>query len=228
MAPRAVQLAAALWLGAALSLGGAELALADPTPADLVATAPFDYYVLTLSWSPGFCDTGGADKSPQQCEAGSGAAFVTHGLWPDSAYGRDPSACGLGPSYIPSPALALGQRIYPSRGLALHEWREHGTCTGLDATHYFRAVQYARDEFTIPPAFVRPSARFSISPDDILRQFAAANANLTNASMAVTCQRGELIDVRFCLTPDLRAFARCPKVARRTCRDDSIQVSPVR
>ena len=222
MPPRAVLFAAALWLVAAAR------ALAGPTPADLVATAPIDYYVLTLSWSPGFCDTGGADKSPQQCDVGAGAGFVTHGLWPDSAYGRDPEDCGLAPSYIPSNVLALGQRIYPTRALALHEWRTHGTCTGLDAAHYFRAVQYARDEFTIPPAFARPSARFSLSPDEIMRQFAAANANLTNQSMAVTCERGELIDVRFCLTPDLRAFARCPKVARRTCRDDSIQVSPVR
>ena len=37
--------------------------------------------------------------------------------------------------------------------------------------------------------------------------------------MAVTCERGELIDVRFCLTRDLRAFARCPKVTRRSCRE---------
>lgn len=220
--PRAVLVAAALCLASLAK------ALAGPTPADLVATAPFDYYVLTLSWSPGFCDTGGQRKSPEQCDVGAGAGFVTHGLWPDSARGPDPSACGLGPNYIPSPALALGQRVYPTRWLALHEWRAHGTCTGLDALHYFRAVQYARDEFTIPDAFQRPSAGFSVSPGEIMRQFAAANANLNSDSMAVTCERGELVDVRFCLTPDLRAFARCPKVARRSCRDDQISVAPVR
>jgi ribonuclease T2 len=219
--PRAAHLAAALWLVSAAALAG-------PTPADLVANAPFDYYVLTLSWSPGFCDTGGAGKSPQQCRIGSGAGFVTHGLWPDSARGPNPNACRLGPSYIPPTVLNLGQRVYPTRALAIHEWREHGTCTGLDAAHYFRAVQYARDEFTIPPAFQSPRAAFSISPAEIMRQFAAANANLTRESMAVTCERGELMDVRFCLTPDLRAFARCPKVARRSCREDSINVSPVR
>jgi ribonuclease T2 len=217
----------AILLAAALSLA-ASVARAGPTPADLVATAPFDYYVLTLSWSPGFCDTGGARKSPQQCDAGSGLGFVTHGLWPNSAYGRGPEACGLQPDYIPSVALALGERVYPSRGLALHEWRTHGTCTGLSAANYFRAVQYARDEFTIPPAFTKPTAQFSISPVEIVRQFAAANANLTADSMAVTCERGELIDVRFCLTPDLRAFAICPSVAQRTCRGDSVSVSPVR
>jgi ribonuclease T2 len=212
---------------AALALAAAP-AWADPTPADLVAPANFAYYVLALSWSPGFCDTGGAGKSPEQCDAGSGAGFVTHGLWPDSAGGRGPSACGFMPEYIPGTVLALGARVYPSRGLAIHEWREHGTCTGLDAAHYFRAVQYARDEFTIPPAFVRPSARFNVAPSDIVKQFSAANPNLTADSMAVTCERGELIDVRFCMTRDLRAFARCPQVTRRSCRDDSIFVSPLR
>ena len=141
---------------------------------------------------------------------------------------NDPSACGLKPDYIPSAVLAVGARVYPTRGLALHEWREHGTCTGLDAAYYFRAVQYARDEFTLPEKFAAPHERFTMAPDEIVKAFAAVNANLTADSMAVTCERGELIDVRFCLTRDLRAFARCPKVARRSCRDDSVGVSPVR
>jgi ribonuclease T2 len=46
--------------------------------------------------------------------------------------------------------------------------------------------------------------------------------------MAVTCGRGELIDVRFCLTKDLRAFAICPKVSGHTCHSGSISVAPVR
>ena len=211
--------AAALWLSAAA---------AAPTPAELVAPADFDFYVLTLSWSPGFCDLGGARKSPEQCGAGAAAGFVVHGLWPDNADRDDPSACGLKPDYIPSAVLAVGARVYPTRGLAIHEWREHGTCTGLDAAYYFRAVQYARDEFTIPDKFAAPHERFTVAPDEIVKAFAAVNANLTADSMAVTCERGELIDVRFCLTRDLRAFARCPKVARRSCRDDSVAVSPVR
>ena len=57
-------------------LGATEPAAAQ-TPGD------FDYYVFTLSWSPGFCDTGGAQKQPGQCASGAGAGFVVHGLWPD-------------------------------------------------------------------------------------------------------------------------------------------------
>src|SRR5271156_3051107 len=64
-------------------------------PANLVATGDFDFYVLTLSWSPGFCDTGGADKSPEQCAAGVGEGFVVHGLWPDNQSRPDPADCGV-------------------------------------------------------------------------------------------------------------------------------------
>ena len=160
--------------------------------------------------------------------AGSANGFVVHGLWPDNANRPDPSACGLGGGYIPPTVLAAGGRVYPSRGLAIHEWREHGTCTGLGPAQYFRAVQYARDEFTIPEKFAGPHERFSMAPDEIVKAFAAVNANLTGQSMAVTCERGELVDVRFCLTRDLRAFAICPKVARRSCSEDSVSIAPVR
>ena len=54
------------------------------TPANLVASGDIDFYVLTLSSSPRFCDTGGAAKSTDQCAADSGDGFVVHGLWPDN------------------------------------------------------------------------------------------------------------------------------------------------
>ena len=216
--------------GAALAalalLAGA--ARAQPTPPELISTADFDFYVLTLSWSPGFCDTGGASRSPEQCDSGAGAGFVVHGLWPDNADRADPRACGLAANFIPSEALSLGERVYPTRGLAIHEWREHGTCTGLDADRYFRAVKFARDEFTIPDSLRHPTERFTIAPDALAKQFIDANANLTAGSLAVTCGHGELIDVRFCLTKDLRAFAICPKVAGHTCHAGQISVAPPR
>ena len=200
-------------------------AWAEPTPPDLIAPAAFDYYVLTLSWSPGFCDTGGERRSPEQCDSGSNATFVTHGLWPNEANGGDPCGDKLQQDYIPSNALGVGERVYPTRGLAIHEWRTHGVCTGLDAAHYFKAVQFARDEFTIPEQLRHPTSRFQTSPGEIEKAFIDANANLTADSMAVTCGHGELVDVRFCLTKNLGAFARCPKVVRRSCQAGSVSVA---
>ena len=58
--------------------------------------------------------------------------------------------------------------------------------------------------------------------------FVDANANLHPDNMAVTCGHGELIDVRFCLTKDLKAFSTCPKVSGHTCQRSSVVVQPLR
>jgi len=190
------------------------------------ATAPFDFYVMTLSWSPGFCDLGGDEKSPQQCAAGSGSGFVVHGLWPDNRSGPDPEDCGAAnPSEI---ELSTARGLYPTAGLARYEYRKHGTCTGLGARNYFSTVRYVRDNLNIPSMLQAPQQRQRLSPRAIQQAFIAANPNLKPTNMAVTCVRGELVDVRFCLTRDLRAFATCPKVTARNCRSDSITVAPVR
>jgi ribonuclease T2 len=212
-----------IWLAAAAALS-LSAAAADPLPAP--APADFDYYVLSLSWSPGFCDLGGDRKAPEQCA--SGAGFVTHGLWPNNLNRPNPSDCSLKPAFIPPVVLAQAQRVYPSRGLAIHEWRTHGTCTGLDASQYFRSVQYARAQIEIPDAFAHPASGVTMPARDIVKAFVDANDRLTEASVAVTCVRGQLSEVRFCLTPDLRDFTRCPKVVSRSCRDDSVRIAPPR
>jgi ribonuclease T2 len=198
-------------------------AAATPPP---VATAPFDYYVLTLSWSPGFCDLGGDRKSPQQCEPGAGDGFVIHGLWPNNRSGPNPEECDY--SDLGSAQLSSARDLYPSLGLARYEYRKHGTCTGLSPRDYFDAVRYARDQILIPRVLQSPQEAQQLSPRDLQRAFIDANTNLRPTSVAVTCVRGELVDIRICLTPDLRGFAPCPRVTSRTCRSDSIRIAPVR
>lgn len=187
----------------------------------------FDYYVFTLSWSPGFCDTGGADKSPDQCATGAGAGFVVHGLWPDRAYGANPQNCQYGVS-IPRAALAETEGVYPDEGLARYEYLKHGTCSSLDAQTYFGAVKALRDEIVVPDALKAPRQRLTLAPSEIEQAFVDANANLQPADMAVTCRNGELVDIRICVAKSLRAFASCPKVAGHSCHASSIAIAPVR
>src|SRR6478752_5799189 len=52
----------------------------------------FDFYVLALSWSPGFCETAGSGRERDQCKDGAGLGFVVHGLWPQNERGF-PSEC---------------------------------------------------------------------------------------------------------------------------------------
>jgi ribonuclease T2 len=205
----------------------ASCAEAAETPAKFVSTGDFDFYVLTLSWSPGFCDTGGDEKSPDQCAAGSGEGFVVHGLWPDNQDRADPSDCGR-PERLSSEALAEVGGVYPNAGLARYEYGKHGTCTGLSPEAYFGAVKYARDQFAVPDYLKAPRERIKTTPSQIVRDFIAANPNLTANNMAVTCGRGELIDVRFCLSKNLGAFVVCPKVSGHSCHATSISVAPLR
>jgi ribonuclease T2 len=192
-----------------------------------VATAPFDFYVMTLSWSPGFCDLGGENESPQQCAAGAGNGFVVHGLWPDNRTGPNPEDCNPGEDASPAD-LAAARGLYPTEELAAHEYRKHGTCTGLSAQDYFAAVRAVRDELVVPPMLKSPREPLRVSPRAIEQAFIEANANLTPDNMAVTCAHGEFVDVRFCLSKDLKAFATCPKVAGHTCHRGSVAVAPVR
>ena len=203
------------------------MAPAFPQTAPPAATAPFDYYVMTLSWSPGFCDLGGEEKSPQQCAAGSGDGFVVHGLWPNNRYAANPEDCALSAD-AKAADLALARGLYPDDGLASYEYRKHGACTGLSASDYFAAVRYARGQLNIPPILQAPREGLHVSPDELEQDFIAANANLTAGAMAITCRRGELVDVRFCISKDLRAFASCPKVAGHTCHRASLVVAPLR
>jgi ribonuclease T2 len=209
----------------ALALAAAPMA-ADAQNAPPAATTPFDYYVMTLSWVPGFCDLGGQETSAPECAAGSGDGFVVHGLWPDNDYRPNPEGC---PGEDASPAeLAEAHGLYPSDRLAAYEYRKHGTCTGLSAHDYFATVRNVRQRLNIPPMLQTPRQPSSLSPSDLEQAFMAANANLRADNMAITCSNGELVDVRFCLSKDLTAYAICRKVARHSCQRGSIVVAPVR
>jgi ribonuclease T2 len=197
-----------------------------PRPAGPIAPGDFDFYLLTLSWSPGFCATPAGSRAGDQCAAGSGLGFVVHGLWPQNQHGY-PSDCdkySRAPSRV---ALQEADGVYPSEGLARYEWRKHGTCTGLSPQAYFASARRARDSIAIPNALKAPTEQQSMSPRDIVRAFTDANRGLRADEMAITCSGGQLQDVRICLSKDLRQPIPCPEVARQICRASRITVAPL-
>lgn len=206
------------WIVAALALLAAGPAAAQRrgSPGD------FDFYVLALSWSPGFCELEGDSKGRAQCDGGSGAGFVLHGLWPQYERGY-PSDCGFGqqPSRI---AMEAARGVYPDEGLARYEWRKHGTCSGLSPQGYFDAAREAKERVRIPPRFSNPRGDAQMAPADIERAFVAANAGLRADMIGVSCRRGVLQEVRICLDRNLKGFRTCPEVGRRDCRGGEISV----
>lgn len=208
---------AAVALLVALGLLGAA---ARPAAAD--TAGQFDYYVLALSWSPSYCARAGRDADPLQCRAARPFRFVVHGLWPQYERGF-PDFCDAAPRKVPRAVVDGMLDIMPSRGLVRHQWRKHGTCSGLSPQAYFDLTRQAFAAIRIPAAFASLRDGSRMAPEAVETAFRLANPGLNDAAMAVACSDGRLAEVRICLTRDL-AFRPCRAVDRRGCRDRSLDV----
>ena len=183
----------------------------------------FDFYVLALSWSPGFCDGAEGRRDQRQCEPGRRLGFVVHGLWPQYERGF-PSRCGPD-RFVPREALSEAEGVFPDERLARYEWREHGTCSGLGPREFFRAAREARDKVRVPEALAALDRDGETTPQGIERAFSEANPGLRADMMSVQCRRGALQEVRICLSRDLRDFRPCAQVDRAACRIGQIRVT---
>ncbi|MBX3568186.1 MAG: ribonuclease [Rhizobiaceae bacterium] len=192
----------------------------------VAAGGGFDFYVLTLSWSPSYCEAEGDDANRQQCASGRPYAFVVHGLWPQFERGY-PSDCRVKERDVDEATLRGLYDIMPSAGLIRHQWRKHGSCSGLSQSDYFRMLRRAREFVAIPAAFRRLDAYRTVSPDEVERAFIAANPGIEPDGIAATCDRRLLREVRICMTKGLE-YRACPDVDRQSCRRDTVVMPPVR
>jgi ribonuclease T2 len=204
------------------------LAACDSTVAqDRGQPGEFDFYVLSLSWSPSYCEAEG-DRRPgdEQCSRRRPFAFVVHGLWPQYERGY-PRACTNPAPWLPEPLVRSMLELMPARGLIIHEWREHGTCSALAPETYFEAMRRARSRVTVPDRFHRLDTYTMVSPAEVEDAFRVANAGLEPSMIAVTCDNRRLREVRICFDRDLR-FRACPEIDRRACRTPRVVMPPVR
>lgn len=191
------------------------------------APGVFDFYVLSLSWSPAFCDGDGGVKARTQCAVGARHGFVVHGLWPQYRQGF-PSECGFAARSPSRIAMDSARGVFPEEGLARYEWRKHGTCSGLSPSDYFATVRMARDKVKIPPAFQQPTQVQTWTVVDLERAFLAVNPGLRADQISVSCRKGQLNEVRVCFTKDGRDFQSCPSLGRGACRGREFTVPPAR
>src|SRR3954449_5760809 len=209
------------------------LAIAGSAPAqDRRQNAPgeFDFYVLSLSWSPSFCEAaserGNNGRSQQTQCGGRPFSFVVHGLWPQYERGF--------PEYCQRPSPRLGRNIMtsmldlmPAPGLIFNEWDKHGTCSGLGERGYFETIRKARAAVKIPEEFLQLSEPKTIAPGDLEEAFIKVNPGLSSSAISATCDSKRLNEVRICLSKDLQ-FRSCEEIDRRACRRDQVLMPPIR
>jgi ribonuclease T2 len=190
----------------------------------------FDYFVLSLSWSPTYCDGPEARDDHQQCAPGKRFAFVVHGLWPQYHEGW-PEYCAARESWVSQQVIDGMLDIMPSKRLIIHEWKKHGSCSGLSIADYFRGTRLLFEKIRIPARYLSPQAPVLTTPDQLVTDFVKTNRGLSAGMLSVQCgnarDRARLSELRICL--DRRGnFRHCGDNEQRQCRARTLVMPPVR
>lgn len=186
----------------------------------------FDYYVLSLSWSPTWCALEGDARSSPQCRDDNDFGWVLHGLWPQYLDGW-PSYCPSArrnPSRADTAAMA---DIMGSPGNAWHQWKKHGRCAGLAAGDYFALAREAYERIVRPEVLRRLDRSIRLPAQVIEDAFLEANPHLGPEGVTVTCKAGRIQEVRICLTRSLEPRACTGSVARDCTLRDAL-LDPIR
>ncbi len=207
-------------------IAGTAPASSDTSAAELPTGEGFDFYVLSLSWSPSYCEAEGEDANRQQCSAGRPYAFVVHGLWPQFERGY-PQDCPTDEASVAEGTLRTLYDIMPSAGLIRYQWKKHGSCANMAQDDYFKVLRAAREMIVIPAEFRRLDGYKTVDPAEAESAFLQSNQGLPAQGVAVTCDKRYLREVRICMTKEL-AFRPCPEVDRRACRLPKAVMPPVR
>lgn len=203
-----------------------------PGKPSLSEGASFDFYLLALTAHPAFCADGHARK--RECRAGATVPISIHGLWPERLEpGRYPRDCQGPPLDLLPHTIASLAPLMPGMadGLHEHEWRRHGTCTGLEDDIYFGHTYVLSLHVVTALADRLTTLAGRRTTTGELRGYADAYEHGMGATLTFHCRtlrdappehRDEphLVEIRQCLTntgPDGRPGFRmdCAKVNRR-------------
>lgn len=201
------------------------LLLSAPASADGERAGDFDYYVMSLSWSPTFCALEGDRRGNPQCEE-EGRGWVLHGLWPQYEEGW-PAYCMTDERNPSRRDTAEEAGLFGSSGSAWHQWNKHGRCSGLPADDYYDLSQAAYDSIERPEIFRQLEEAVRLPASVVEEAFLEANTSLRADMVTVTCDGGRIEEVRICLTRNLEPRV-CGQDVQRDCRMTDALLEPMR
>lgn len=208
----------------------AVLSLNPASSAEAQKPGQVDYYVLVLSWSPSYCAGEAGQNDTQQCAPGRRFAFVIHGLWPQYQKGW-PEYCENREAWVPQKLIDGMIDVMPSQKLVIHQWKKHGTCSGLSQVDYFNSTRKIFGALRIPARYLAPQAPITITPAQLVADFVKSNRALTADMLSVQCgnarDRARLSELRVCVNK-AGSFAACGANEKRQCRAKTIVLPPVK
>lgn len=193
----------------------------------------FDYYTLVMSWSPTYCSEKDSDEYDPQCDRQDGRryAFVLHGLWPQYERGYPEHCWTPRKPFVPQTIIDTMLDIMPSPKLVIHEYKKHGTCSGLDPTVYYQISRKLFRSIRIPERYVNPNDAMFVSPGELEEELIEENPGLSADMLSISCggAGNRLREVRICFSRDGNpAACGSNEEQRRLCNAQKMYVPPVR
>lgn len=186
----------------------------------------FDYYVLSLSWSPTWCALEGNARNSPQCDPKAGFGWVMHGLWPQYHRGW-PENCQT-VERPPSRAMTEGMAdIMGTSGLAWYQWKKHGSCSGLSASQYYALARESFERVNRPEVFRKLQNPVRLPARVVEEAFLKANPGWEPDMLTITCREGRIQEARLCLSKTLDPVP-CGRDVVRDCRLEDAKFDPIR
>ncbi|MFT4962254.1 MAG: ribonuclease T2 [Paracoccaceae bacterium] len=197
-----------------------------PALADGEKPGQFDYYVLALSWSPNWCAREGDTRRSDQCDARHDYGWILHGLWPQN-HRSWPSYCKTIERAPPRSMTAAMADISGTAGLAWHQWKKHGTCSGLSAADYYALSRRAYEMVNRPPVLRKLTQEVELPASVIEDTFLRVNPSWKPNMLTITCNCGYIEEARLCLSKELTPVP-CGRDVIRDCPLKDALFAPVR
>jgi ribonuclease T2 len=117
--------------------------------------------------------------------------------------------------------------IMGSSGLAWHQWKKHGTCTGLSAADYFALSRRAWEAVARPAVLRRLADPVRLPASVVEAAFLKANPEWEPDMLTITCRAGRIEEARLCLSKSLHPVP-CGRDVVRDCTLRDALLDPVR
>lgn len=169
---------------------------------------PVDFFRLSISWSPTFCENQQHQNS-FQCQHKFG--FVVHGLWPNTKHSSNnvpssqqhPRNC-RNEAQLPTDLVHKYFCLMPSEYLIQGEWEKHGTCYWNKPEDYFERIQTLFSKLKLPndfsDIFNDPSIPKTSRRNEIKQRILSLNPQLTSKQIDVQVGGNgkKLREIAFC------------------------------
>lgn len=167
-----------------------------------------DSSLLALTWGPSLCRV---DSSVRGCRTGDvarkGQVFLLHGLWPQPESEQYCTVDGRRPLELSRDLRdRLQTMMSDAASMAPHEWKAHGSCSGVMPQEYFSisAVLTEQAGAVLDPVF-RSARGQRLSVRTVRELFDSRFGAGSGARVAMSCRQGGggdvVYEVRLSLPP---------------------------